>query len=591
MKINNELLRGYSITRRSFMLMSGQLGMLSLLGAKIMYMQLADGERYRTLSDKNRINAVMIPPLRGTITDKNGKIIATNTSALRVILDKKENPKYKDTIDALAKILSFSKAEYEYLHKTASKIHKKQPSPLIDNLSWDQVALIEENIADLPGIYVDMGQYRLYNFAHSMSHPIGYISAASQGDQIDQTFKNVPYFQIGKNGIEKYYEEKLQGSFGLQEIEVNAHGNLIREISSTPSSPGESLQINIDVEMQEKAMSVLNSKGSSAVILELEKGRVITMASSPGFDPNKFVGGVNQEYWSNLLEDPYKPLINKTIQNNYPPGSIFKMLVVLAALENGMDPNSKINCTGGSALGDNFFRCWYRPGHGSLNMSEAIEHSCNTYMYHIAKTIGAAKIAEVARKFGLGSTMNIDLGAESAGLIPDPLWKKARFKEEWRLGDSLNTAIGQGFVLTTPLQLACTCAAIATGKVFTPRIVGESEPKILDVKDEHLQFLRNGMINVVNSEGGTSYSQRITNPNWTIAGKTGTSQVIAKIGNTDLSSNVPWKSRNHGLFIGYGPVHNPKFALSVVVDHGGGGASCAAPIAKELFLSLFSKYL
>ena len=267
------------------------------------------------------------------------------------------------------------------------------------------------------------------------------------------------------------------------------------------------------------------------------------------------------------------------------------MIVVLAGLENGMDPNFKINCTGQSFLGDNHFRCWYRPGHGNIDMAHAIEHSCNSYMYYIAKTIGAEKIAETARKFGLGSPTGIDLPSESSGLIPDELWKKSRFKQKWSLGDTLNTAIGQGFVLSTPLQLACLCGSIASGgKLFTPHIVGNSEIATIDVKQEHLDFLKAGMVNVINSPSGTAYTHRIQDPNWMMAGKTGTSQVRSKIGETDLSTSVPWESRNHALFIGYAPIHNPRFAISVVVDHGGGGGSAAAPIARELFIELQKKY-
>ncbi len=591
MKRTHDLLRNHSITRRSFMIMSGQAGLFSVLASKMLYMQIVDAKKYRILSDKNRISLVMLSPARGEITDRNGNIICTNHSAFRVILNKTENPKYKDAVKHLGDLLNLSENEHIDLAKVAAKIQKKQPSPLFENLSWEQVAIIEENISTLDGIYIDTGQYRQYNFAEYLSHPIGYISRISKQDKVDFELENVADFQMGKHGIEKFYEEDLQGSFGMQEVEVNAHGMLIREISKTPSTPGHDIKTNIDTDIQIAAMKILNPKGSSAVILDLLNGEVITMASSPGFDPNQFVGGVSQNYWNQMLNDPHKPLINKCIQNNYPPGSIFKMIVVLAALENGMDPNIKINCTGHSVLGDSHFRCWYRPGHGELDMAHAIEHSCNSYMYYIAKTIGAEKIAETARKFGLGSNTGIDLPSESAGLIPDAVWKKSKFKQKWTLGDSLNTAIGQGFVLATPLQLACLCGSIASGgKLFTPRIVGSKEIKRIDVAPEHLEFLKAGMVNVINAPSGTAYAQRISHPDWIMAGKTGTSQVRSKIGETDWSTSGPWESRNHALFIGYAPAHAPRFAISVVVDHGGGGGSAAAPIARELMLELRKKY-
>ena len=571
--------------------MSGQAGMLSILASKMLYMQIVDAKKYRILSDKNRISLVMLAPIRGKIFDRNDKIISTNHSSFRVMLNKTENPKYQTTVSRLGELLNLGEKENIELARIASKIPKKQPSPLIDNLSWEQVANIEENISALPGIYIDTGQYRTYNFPDLLSHPIGYISTLNKQDQKDFGLENISDFQMGKNGIEKFYEETLQGSFGMQEVEVNAHGMLVREISQTPSIVGQNIKTNIDADIQTAAMKIMNTKGSSVVILDLVKGEVITMASSPAFDPNQFVGGVSQDYWNQMLNDPYKPLINKCIQNNYPPGSIFKMIVVLAGLENGMDPNIKINCTGQSFLGDNHFRCWYRPGHGNLNMSQAIEHSCNSYMYYIAKTIGAEKIAETARKFGLGSPTGIDLPSESAGLIPDAIWKKSRFKQKWTLGDSLNTSIGQGFVLATPLQLACLCGSIASGgKLFTPHIVGNKKIATIDVNQEHLEFLKAGMVHVINSPSGTAYAHRIHYSDWMMAGKTGTAQVRSKIGERDLSTSVPWESRNHALFIGYAPIHDPRFAISVVVDHGGGGGSAAAPIAKELFIELRKRY-
>ena len=590
MKITGEFLRSNSITRRSFIIMSGQAGLLSLLASKMLYMQVVDAKKYRILSDKNRINLVMLPPLRGEILDRNGKILATNHSAFRVILSKTENLQYKDAVNHLATLLQLDEDDRKALLKTANKILKKQPSPLFDNLSWEQVSIIEENIASLPGIYIDKGQYRKYNFPEYISHPIGYISMLNKQDKEEFELENISDFQIGKAGLEKSYEETVQGSFGTQEVEVNAHGMLVREISSTPSISGSNLQTNLDIDLQIAAMKALPPKGGSATILDLHDGKVIAMASTPGFDSNQFVGGVSHDYWNQILNDPYKPLINRTIQNNYPPGSIFKMITVLAALEYGMDPNVKINCTGASVLGDNHFRCWYRPGHGNLDMAHAIEHSCNSYMFHIAKTIGAEKIAATARKFGLGDVTGIDIPSESAGLIPDPAWKKARFKEAWRLGDSLNTSIGQGFVLATPLQLATLCGSMASGgKLFTPRLVGKADIAQIDIAKEHLDFIKNGMVNVLNSSSGTAYAHRIDNPDWMIAGKTGTAQVRSKVGETNLSISGAWELRNHALFIGYAPVHDPRYAISVVVDHGGGGGSTAAPVAKQLFLEIMKR--
>ncbi len=593
MKISNELLRNYLITRRSFVLLAGKLGMLSMLSLRMIYMQIVEGAKYKTLSDKNRINIVMVHPLRGKIIDIDGKIIADNNSAFRVILDKTENPKYKNIVNILCDILGLQDIDRKSMMKVAEKIPKKLPSPLIDNLSWKQISKIEENIGLLPGIYIDIGQYRNYQYGSSLSHPIGYISTITPQDKKELALENIGDFPVGKNGIEKFYESELQGNFGMKEIEVNAYGAVVREISSKPSTSGIDIKLNLDSELQNKIMETMPKKGSSAIVLDVLDGRVLSLCSAPSFDSNQFIRGLSHNYWNEIISDPHKPLLNKTVQNNYPPGSVFKMIVVLAALEDGMDPNNKIHCNGRSALGDTHFKCWYKPGHGNIDLQTALEHSCNIYMYHIAKMIGASKIAAVARKFGFGTPTGIDLPTESSGLVPDPLWKKSQFKQEWRLSDSLNTSIGQGFVLATPLQMARFCAAIANGgKLLTPRIVGKADSSIIEINPEHLKFIQSGMNNVMNSPGGTAYYHRITQPGWEIAGKTGTSQVISKIGDIDLSGgNIPWASRNHALFVAYGPVHNPRFATAVVVDHGGGGASGAGPIAKNLMLEVFKKYL
>jgi len=593
MKISNELLRNYLITRRSFMLLGGKLGMLSLLSLRMIYMQIVDGAKYTTLSDKNRINVLMLPPARGKIMDLKGKIIADNHSAFRVMLNKTENPKYTHVVDTLCDIFNLGKQERVSIHKIAKKILKKSPGPLMDNLSWEQVSIVEENISSLPGVYIDIGQYRCYQYSYNLSHPIGYISTITEQDKKELELENIGDFAVGKSGIEKFYQEQLQGNFGMKEVEVNAYGAVVREISSQPSICGNDITLNIDTELQNAAMEILPQKGSSAIVLDILDGRVLTLASAPGFDSNQFIRGLSYDYWNEIMQDPHKPLLNKAVQNNYPPGSIFKMIVVLAALESGMNPDHRILCTGGSALGDTHFKCWYKPGHGNLDLHGALEHSCNTYMYHIGKTIGATKIAEVARKFGFGAPTGIDLATESAGFIPDPLWKKAQFKQEWRLADSLNTAIGQGFVLATPLQMARFCAAIGNnGKLVSPRIVGKATPNPIDINQDHIKFIQSGMYNVMNSPSGTAYNHRIIQQDWKIAGKTGTAQVRSKVGNIDLSSStVPWENRNHALFVSYGPISYPRFATAVVVDHGGGGSSTAAPIAKNIMLEVFKKHL
>jgi len=573
------------------MLLAGKLSMLSLLSLRMLYIQIIDGSKYKTLSDKNRINVIMLPPHRGKIRDADGKIIADNKNIFNLKLDKLENAKYVESLELLYKLLSLKPYEIEVIHRKAKNIYSRFPGKIMDNLTWKQVAIIEENISKLKGLYVDIGQGRNYYFKESLSHPIGYISTLSDRDKKNLGINKMIDLEVGKAGVEKSYEDSLRGEFGIKEAEVNAHGQIIREISHRPSIAGNDLSLNIDCEIQEKVFHLMPKKGGILAIIDLENGALISSVSTPSYNPNQLSGRISSEYWNSILKNPYKPLINKAIQSNYPPGSIFKMAVVLAALEAGLNPDHKIECTGRSALGGSRFKCWYKPGHGMVNLKKAIKHSCNTYMYHIAKEIGNDKIIETAKKLGFGELTGIDIPNESSGLVPTTSWKRQRFGQKWHLGDSLNTSIGQGFVLSTPLQMLRFCSAIATGKLLTPRIHGMQDHQEIDIKEEHLNFLRSAMYDVMNQPGGTGYHHRIKDSKWLIAGKTGTCQVRSKIKNEDLSLiSTPWKSRNHGVFIGYGPFHNPRYAMSVLVEHGGGASSCL-PIAKDIFLELFKKYL
>lgn len=592
MRISKNLLRNYLVTRRSFILLAGKLSMLSMLSLRMLYIQIIDGTKYKTLSDKNRINVIMLPPVRGKITDINGKIIADNSNVFKVMLDKMENPKYQDAIKSLAGILSMKQFEIEVLQAKAKKIYSRYPGVIMDNLSWEQVSIIEENIASLKGIYIEVGQARIYNYKNILSHPVGYIANLSEKDKKQLGISNILNIEVGKHGIEKLYEDHLRGEFGIREAEVNAHGQIIREISHRPSMPGTDLNLNLDVDLQQFAMKLLPQKGGSITLLDLKEGKILVSASSPGYDPSEFSGGLSSKYWKKLINDPYKPLINKVIQNKYPPGSIFKMVVVLAALEAGLDPLEKVNCTSGGALGGKHFKCWYRPGHGMLNLGQAIKRSCNAYMYHIAKEIGGDKIAQTARKFGFGEITGIDLPGESGGFLPSSSWKMNRFKQKWRLGDSLNTSIGQGFVLVTHMQITRFCAAIATGKLISPRIFGRGEMKDVDIDPDHLNFIKSAMYDAVNQPGGTAFFSRIQNPKWIMAGKTSTSQVRSKIKGENLSLNtVPWQNRNHGIFTAYAPFDNPRFVTTILVDHGGGGSRACAPLAKKILVAACKKYL
>ncbi|MBP7189733.1 MAG: penicillin-binding protein 2 [Rickettsiaceae bacterium] len=585
--LNKESLHNQLITRRAFVLGASGTGMLSLLAMRMFYMQAIKSDDYRILSDQNRISPIMIHPLRGNIFDCKNRLIAGNRRSFCLILDKNENKNYKTSLDFLFEILSLTESQKNLIHKKIAKQGLKTPLNIMDDISWEQLTIVEENIAKLPGIYVEIKEVREYKYDETLAHIVGYTGILNEKEKRELGINNVGNFLLGKNGLEKYYESTLRGNFGVKKMEVNASGSYVRELSTKESEQGSNLLINIDAQLQESIYKMLPSTGASAIVMDINNGKILSAASSPSFNPNNFCGGISQDYWKKLNDSPYNPLLNRISQGTYPPGSVFKLITVLAALIEGIDPSMIVNCTGGaSALGNNHYRCWHTAGHGKLDMKAAIEHSCNSYMYKIVKMIGGERILSLARKLGFGTATGIDLPSESSGFVPHEEWKKRRYKTEWTLGDSLNISIGQGALLVTTAQLARLATIIASkGKLCTPKIVGTSKIVDLGIDERHFEFLQSAMYDVVNREGGTAYSKRVLDPAWLMAGKTGTSQVQAKRGQTDLN-NVSFAGRNHALFLGFAPANKPLYSVVVVVDHGGGGGSAAAPIARDIVIEL-----
>lgn len=588
--LDNEILRRQLISRRAFLIGGGKVGLLSLLASKLLYMQLFKKDEYKTLSDKNRINLLLVAPMRGKIFDSSGILLATNKPCFRLMLDKSLHKNYQEQLGALPKILECSEDEYSYILKKVKNAAPRMPIMIADQLSWSQIAAIEEHKLILPSLFIDVGQARFYPEGEFAAHLLGYVGQISTQDALELGVNNISGVNVGKAGIEKYYEKNLRGQFGYKKMEVNAFGKYVRELSSENSLPGEDLHLNIDIKLQAKIWPYLHKTGCSAIAMDNRTGQVKLLASTPGFQPNNFTK-LSPDYWRSLLNDSYKPLINKTVQNNYSPGSPFKIITVLAALESGIDPSKTCLCTGASFLGTNSFRCHKKGGHGTVNMVSAIKYSCNTYMYETAKLIGADKILEVAKKFGFGSITGIDMPSEARGFLPSRSWKKSQFKTNWSLGDSLNLSIGQGFILATPIQIARFVAAIASdGKLFTPQVIANAKPKFqqIDVKQEHLKIIKEAMYQAVNTPGGTGYYSRIIGENREIAGKTGTVQVQAKSSASDDLSreSVAWDRRNHAVFVGFGPYHDPKYSVMVFVDHGGAGGRAASPIASRILNEL-----
>ena len=581
------------MTRRTFVIGAGKLGLLFLLAGRMFYMQFIKKDEYRTLSDNNRIKMILLSPTRGQIFDSDGVIIAKNNTCFRLLLDKNGNPKYSEEINHLVEILELDDYQIDEIKKRMSKEGRRVAAIVIDCLDWNQVAVIEERKADFKSLFIDTGFERFYKSGLSTAHLIGYLGRPGTGEDeptklADETFK------VGKGGIEKFYEEHLRGEFGFKRIEVNALGKYVRELGKSASKPGNDLYLNINAELQENALKHMNAQGCSAIVMDCTNGNVIICASTPSFDPNKF-SKLSNQYWNSLINDPYKPLIDKTTKSLYPPGSVFKIITTLAALEAGIDPDNKIICTGAPILGGNSFRCSRSRGHGALNMVDALKYSCNHYIYAVARQTGADKIIEVANRFGLGKPTGVDLPGELSGFVPTKQWKKEKYGAKWGVGDTLNLSIGQGFILATPMQLACLITAIASnGKLFSPKIaVGAPNYVQLDLQQSNLEIIKTALFNTMNTPGGTGYLSRLDYKSMHMAGKTGTAQVQAKKNASDDLSrdNIAWGSRNHAIFSGYAPFDNPKYAISIYFDHGGGGGRASAPIAKKIMQDVLLKYL
>ena len=592
--LNKKVLHNQLISRRAFIIGVGKFGLLSLLGMRMFYLQLIKSEEYKTLSDKNRINFVVLPPTRGRIYDLEGNILATNKPCYQLIVDRSINNNYLSELEIVSNILNLSLEKYNYIKQKIKRSSRHIPLVILDQLSWQQVSLIEEQKHKLTSIFIDIGYLRFYPFSDITSHLIGYLGQMNEQEKRNLNIYSLSNFNVGKSGIEKYYDSQLRGEFGYKKIEVNAYGKQVREIAGGLSKSGKDIHLNIDVTLQQNIQQYLSPKGSSAIVMDTQNGNLLICSSSPTFDSNNF-SKLSESYWQTLTNNPYKPLINKVIQNSYPPGSVFKIITVLAALEAGISPNKTFFCSGASALGTNSFRCWNHSGHGTLDMLSALKHSCNIYMYELSKIIGCEKILKVAREFGFGSKTGIDLSPENAGFVPSKAWKKKKLKLPWSIGDTFNLAIGQGFLGVTPLQLARFITAIASmGKLYTPRIV-KNNPEFhnININPENIKIVQEGLYNAVNIVGGTAYYNRILGKNRQLAGKTGTSQVQGKANaKDDLSrESIAWARRNHALFLGFAPYHHPRYSVTVFVDHGGGGSKSAAPIARKIMSDVLDKYL
>ncbi len=575
-----------SFDRRSIMLGTVQGGIGLLLAARLGYISLFQTEKYKTLAESNRVNLTLIPPRRGWILDRNGAPLASNRADFRVDLIPDRLVDADGTIDTLGQLLSLTAVQMQDLKDKIEKSHGFQPVEVASGLDWDRFAAVSVRLPDLRGVVPQRGFSRSYPTGPAVAHLIGYVGPASAEDYEKE--KNpllvTPGFKIGKDGLEKQFETTLRGVPGARRVEVTASGKVVRDLDTREDEPGQPIKLTIDGPLQDFAARRIGLESAAVVVIDCHTGGILALTSMPAFDPNGFAGGIGRLQWKMLNEDDHIPLLNKALRGLYPPGSTMKPMASLALQIHGVDPAERVNCPGGYRLGSRFFRC--DAVHGTVDMRTAIERSCNTYFWSMAHRVGYDAIAPVAKQLGLGQEFDLPGARQRYGTIPDAEWKMRRYKQEWTAADSLNASIGQGYVSVSPLQLAVMTARIASGKNLLPSLMfGQEHPPgpALPFTPEQLAVARDGMFRVVNGSG-TATASRLDLGGIQMAGKTGTAQVRALVARGHFGD---WKSRDHSLFVCYAPTDAPRYAMSVVVEHGTFGARAAAPIARDVMTFLF----
>jgi len=590
--------KGKTLTRRAAMLAGGQLFLSSVLLSRMYYLQVLEADRYKTLAEENRISTRLVAPPRGLIFDRFGQPMAQNNQNFRVlVISEQTEGNLNATLEALNKILPLTDGEIQRIRKDVRRSRDFTPVTIRENLTWEQMAAIQLNAPDLPGIIIDEGLSRFYPFKEASAHLLGYVGAVSEEEIASgNPLLKLPGFRVGKSGIELEYNTALCGKEGAQRVEVNAVGRVIREIERDEGVPGTTLPLTIDMRIQNIAYKKMKDESGAAVLLDIYTGEILALVSTPGFDPNKFNRGLTSEEWRKISTNERNALLNKALGGLYSPGSTFKMIVALAALEAGViRPDTKVFCGGHIMMGSHRFHCWKGSGHGNVDLKEALMHSCDIYFYEVARRTGIDKIAAMAKRFGLGVSTGVNLPGEKAGLMPTRRWKEVILGEQWLQGDTYNAGIGQGYILTTPIQLAVMTAVLANDgyKIKPTILVPENRDSSvcygenLNISKTHLQLMREGMFDVVNASEGTGKAARLNIGGKLIAGKTGTTQVKRismkeREQGVRSQDDIPWEERNHALFVSFGPTDNPRYALAVVIEHGGGGAKTAAPIAKAI---------
>jgi len=622
-----------TINRRMFIIGAAKFVVFTGIIARLFSLQITETNKYLTLSDKNRLREWRLPPVRGQFLDYFGNVVAGNLKVYQLHVIPEDVEDFRYLMLRLKEILNLSRTEFAKIIKQKKRQKSWETLIVSENLTWEQFTKVNYFLHDLTGAKPVLSVSRDYPFKDSYTHVLGYVSEASEKDLINNEVikkSHVPGLKVGKTGLEKSFENDLIGTNGIQRFEVNAYGKRIKQIDYLEGLKGETIQLTVDTEIQKYCNELLGDYAGSITVMDIYTGEIVAMQSSPSFDPNLFVFGISHDDWQLIRNNPLKPLLNKTLSGLYSPGSTLKPIVALSALENHViTPNFKVNCTGKTEMYGQTYHCWKKKGHGVVNLKDAMKQSCDTYFYEIARKLGVDRLRETAIKFGLGEkVLEQTFANEKKGLIPNTEWKKNTLGKSWVIGETLITGIGQGYTQTTPLQLCKMIAQIANGGYeIYPKIIRnkkddtleeikllikknaknsqeknnrlsvasdglawfttEKKYKALYRNPENIKLIQNVMFASTNEVRGTSYASRIEDPKYQFAGKTGTSQVkriTQKERELELKTmQIPYNERDHALYVAFGPYKNPRYALSIVIEHGGSGSAVAAPIAKKLF--------
>ncbi len=585
-----------SFTRRALVLGGAQAAVGGLLATRMGWLSIFDQKKYSLLAESNRVSLSLVPPRRGWIVDRTGRPLAMNRPELQVQLIPDQAGDLDQLLPRLAELLNLSPEDIARIRDDALAKEGPRSVRVASGIDWERYAALSIRLPELPGVQPMRGFARVYPDGPAVAHLLGYVGTASaeQYQQARNPLLLFPGFRIGKDGLEKTQDATLIGKAGALRSEVNARGRVIRELDTVPATPGDTLRLTIDGGLQAYAARRLGSHSGSVVVIDCANGDILCMASMPAYDPNSFSDGIGRSEWAMLRADDHLPLLNKTLQGLYPPGSTFKPASALAFLESGLSPDAAVVCTGRYRLGNSYFHCHKRGGHGVVSLNKALAQSCDIYFYHFGRQIGIDRIAEMARRLGLGQEFDLPVASQRYGTVPDRGWKQKKYGKPWTEGETLSAAIGQGYVLANPLQLAIMTARLASGRALLPTLVlGAQRPReiALGIDPQHLALIRAGMDAVVNG-GGTAGRARIQVPGVHMAGKSGTAQVrritmAERRRGVIRNEALPWRLRDHALFTAFAPTDQPRFAASVVIEHGIGGSAVAGPIARDVLTYLY----